>query len=435
MIYRYKLRSFLYLITFVMILSACDPLSNPAKFTDSPNPNSSNEPDTLIFELTDLSKDYGFIVAWSINDEGQIAGGNLFWDPRIGIIDMGSIFARSVNNHGQVAGNSGSQAVIWDTDNGILPLGKLDGDVSSAYDINDHGEVVGEILYEELIYEDEEYGDEYDYEFSGFFWREIDGMKKINDDGWAEAINDLSQVVGTDYKIQKRAYIWDEQLQLRSLESQNNYSSARPYAINNHGQVAGSVLVIQNYSTDLSVNNSSDDHLNEFEKIERLFRVSQTAGFYDPGHLLEMINNPDYQPDHLPWDQTNQAVRMQSETRSQDLFTNPETQKQLLAASQTTTYSSEAFIWDESNGMTNLGTLGGDWSTAWDINEHGQVVGYSSVEQGKSRAFYWDSENGMIELPTFGGNSLARSINNNGEIVGYSYDTEGHFYPVLWTVQ
>jgi probable HAF family extracellular repeat protein len=85
--------------------------------------------------------------------------------------------------------------------------------------------------------------------------------------------------------------------------------------------------------------------------------------------------------------------------------------------------------------MTSLGTLGGDWSTAWDINDHGQIVGYSSVEQGKSRAFYWDSENGMIELPTFGGNSLARSINNKGEIVGYSYDAEGHFYPVLWTIR
>jgi uncharacterized membrane protein len=264
-------------------VSACDPLTNPDELIDSQSPPNSVESDTLIFNLTDLSEEYGFNVAWSINDHGQIAGGNLFWDKEHGIINMGSIFARSLNNSGQVAGNSGDEAVLWSMSQKMESLGKLDGDISSAFDINDHGEVVGEIMYEELIYEDEEFGDSYDYEFSGFFWRETEGIKKINDDGWADGINDLSQVVGTDYNIQKRAFIWDEQNHLRSLASQDHYSSARAYAINNHGKVAGSVLVLQSTATETTVNNSADEDKSGLQKIEKLLRMTNSSGIYDLG--------------------------------------------------------------------------------------------------------------------------------------------------------
>jgi len=74
-------------------------------------------------------------------------------------------------------------------------------------------------------------------------------------------------------------------------------------------------------------------------------------------------------------------------------------------------------IWDEKNGMRDLGSLGNEGEgTAYGINNKSQVVGESSY-----RAFIW--QNGKItELPTLPGweSGIAYAINDNGVAVGVS---------------
>ncbi len=78
-----------------------------------------------------------------------------------------------------------------------------------------------------------------------------------------------------------------------------------------------------------------------------------------------------------------------------------------------------------SYSLTELGTLGGNYSVATGVTDAGHVVGMSylaggSVWQRDERAFYW-SNGTMTMIPTLGGTwNHAVSIHANGDVVGRS---------------
>lgn len=74
--------------------------------------------------------------------------------------------------------------------------------------------------------------------------------------------------------------------------------------------------------------------------------------------------------------------------------------------------------------MQDIGSLGGDWSRALDINDAGQVVGNARNAASQNRAFLW--ENGQMKdlnnlIPAGSGWALvsAEAINQRGQIVGF----------------
>lgn len=73
--------------------------------------------------------------------------------------------------------------------------------------------------------------------------------------------------------------------------------------------------------------------------------------------------------------------------------------------------------------VTDLGTLGGNYSGAAAINNLGQVAGTSTNASNQTLAtLFSGTGTGNINLGTLGGDtSYATAINDNGTIVGYSY--------------
>jgi probable HAF family extracellular repeat protein len=100
-----------------------------------------------------------------------------------------------------------------------------------------------------------------------------------------------------------------------------------------------------------------------------------------------------------------------------------------------------AFRWTKSQGLQDLGTLGGPDSAAFLINESGQIAGWSFTNSTVNSTtgvptldpFFW--ENGkMLDMGTLGG-VFGRSfaLNNRGQVAGFS-DLAGDqsCHPFLW---
>jgi probable HAF family extracellular repeat protein len=78
-----------------------------------------------------------------------------------------------------------------------------------------------------------------------------------------------------------------------------------------------------------------------------------------------------------------------------------------------------AFSW-VNGSMVDLGTLGGEWSSAYGVNASGEITGTSMTANGGFRAFV-SNGSGMTSLGTFAGSngsSYGLAINDFGEIVG-----------------
>ncbi len=109
----------------------------------------------------------------------------------------------------------------------------------------------------------------------------------------------------------------------------------------------------------------------------------------------------------------------------------------IVGQSEVSNGMARAFYWSADGISIDLGTFGGPYSQARDVNDHGVVVGWADSSGEGSRAFVW-REGQMSALESSRGiaaGSRATAINNEGVIVGgVAGDVWGETHAVIWDV-
>lgn len=245
-----------------------------------------------LVDLGDLPGGTNRSEAWLLNENGQAAGVSFSSDgPRaflwndgamteVGDLPGGASFSNpggaGLNVHGQIVGSSGASggdhAFLWDGTQ-MTDLGTLPGyDRSGAIAINDSGQIVGRSFNNDgiaaTIWEDgamrepsgfrtephprdiNNRGQIVGVDRSGplfssrpFIWENGEtndiGNLSEGDTGWADAINELGQVVGwNEIAGETTAWLWDDGVQIDLGRLPGSFTS-QAFGLNDVGQVVG----------------------------------------------------------------------------------------------------------------------------------------------------------------------------------------------------
>lgn len=105
----------------------------------------------------------------------------------------------------------------------------------------------------------------------------------------------------------------------------------------------------------------------------------------------------------------------------------------VVGGAETSNGGRDPYLWRNGH-MINLGGLpgSGHFGTALAVNNRDEVVGAANFHNEGLHAFLWRNGH-MTDLGTLGGReSSASSINDRGDIVGSSQTTDGSYHGFLW---
>jgi probable HAF family extracellular repeat protein len=339
----------------------------------------------------------------------------------------------------------------------ITDLGTL-GTFSTAVEINDSGQVVGDSLLSQS-------GPRRPFLWEGGVLSDLVPTAGAAESGGASGINNSGQVA---YWLGDNAFLWDDGVatNLGRLHPELEYASTRPTDINDVGQVVGESLGQVGWEPFLwdsgtlspvpvGGRGASATAINEGGRVVGETQPEGIGYSWQPGtapttgiglsggrNFVIDVNDSGllvghglddaFQRHAFAWQPGSaSATDLGTLGGSESAPADVNNRGQVVGSSTTATGEDRAFLWQD-GVMTDLGTLGGVASDATAVNEQGQVVGTSTTATGERHAFLW--QNGvMTDLGTLGGTaSAAVDINERGEVVGSSTTAGGETRAVLW---
>ena len=320
------------------------------------------------------------------------------------------------------AGNLGQPATYCVHDIGRLPGLPVAGTYVTPAAINDRNQIVGTISNAALG------------PAQAFLWEPDLDMRTLgflpgHDTANANDINDAGQVVGSSGNFETGAqlsFVWDERDGIQELDVSLGGDRHSATGINRSGEVVGASSIGDDSEHAFFL----DQHGDVFDlgTVSDINPTTTATALNDHGTVAGTDSGPTLSQAFI-WDESQglQPFNQPDDTSVLPHAINNETEVVgvMLPPDRT-----RAFRWTAHEGLQDLGSIGGsdtDAAEALDINRRGTVVGWSQTADGGSVAFIWNERSGMRELaemidPTsllapFASLGAAKAINDRGWIV------------------
>jgi len=258
---------------------------------------------------------------------------------------------------------------VWDKDGNLTALERI-GTSSEASDINSSGTIVG-------------YADMSSNDYYAVVWDATGAVTRTIGPGSANAINDTGQILLYDMS---GYLVLNPDGTSYGLNNIPGYRSSSPSSLNSNGWAAGRTRDMVGYNYYPAIWDSQGN--GSILSMPVGFTDSSVCAINDAGQVVGSVSDP-VQVSAVIWNTSGMPSLLPHLDGYNRSYAQDINNAGWVAGGASSSFS-QPVVWDESGNVSALPLLqGGSYGSAYAINNNGLIVGYSSDETGCMRAVLW----------------------------------------------